>query len=76
MMSDFRGGGGSKMTPKNRTLEGKNWTLEGERGSKIVENRRTSFMYVPLRYLKIKHILVNAYTVSFSCSPMKLTCFS
>ena len=36
------------MTPKNRTLEGKNQTLGGEGGSKIVENRRTSFMYVPL----------------------------
>ena len=24
MMSDFRGGGGSKMTPKNRIIEGKN----------------------------------------------------
>ena len=44
----FRGeGGGSKMTPKNRTLEGKNRTLGGEGGSKIIENRRTSFMYVP-----------------------------
>ena len=27
MMSNFRGDGGSEMTPKNRTLEGKNWTL-------------------------------------------------
>ena len=36
------------MTPKNRTLEGKNWTLGGEGGSKIVENRRTSFKHVPL----------------------------
>ena len=36
------------MTPKNRTLEGKNRTLGVEGGSKIVENRRTSFMYVPL----------------------------
>ena len=36
------------MTQKNRTLEGKNRTLGGEGGSKIVENRRTSFMYVPL----------------------------
>ena len=26
MMSDFRGGG-SEMTPKNRTLKGKNWTI-------------------------------------------------
>ena len=36
------------MTPKNRTLEGKNRTLGGEGGSKIFENCRTSFMYVPL----------------------------
>ena len=32
------------MTPKNRTLEGKNRTLEGMWGSKIVKNRRTSLM--------------------------------
>ena len=36
------------MTQKNRTLEGKNRTLGGEGGSKIVENCRTSFMHVPL----------------------------
>ena len=29
MMSDFRGGWGSEITPKNRTLEGKNRTLGG-----------------------------------------------
>ena len=35
MMSDFRGdGGGSEMTPKNRTLEGKNRTLGGMGGQK------------------------------------------
>ena len=28
------------MTPKNRTLEGKNWTSVGDGGSKIVKNRR------------------------------------
>ena len=27
VMSDFRGDGGSEMTPKKRTLVGKNWTL-------------------------------------------------
>ena len=49
MMSDVLGGeGGSKMTPKNRTLEGKNRMLGGEGGSKIVENRRTPVMHVPL----------------------------
>ena len=36
------------MIQKNRTLEGKNRTLGGEGGSKIIKNRRTSFMYVPL----------------------------
>ena len=40
MMSDFRGRG---MTPKNRTLEGKNRTL----GGMGVKNRRTSFMDDP-----------------------------
>ena len=36
MMSDFRGDGGSEMTPKNRTL-----------GGMGVKNRRTSFMDDP-----------------------------
>ena len=40
--------GGSEMTPKNLTLEGKNWTLGGDGRSKIVKNRRTSFMDDPL----------------------------
>ena len=49
MMSDFRGGGwGSEITPKNRTLEGKNQTLEGDGGSKNVKNHRTLFMNDPL----------------------------
>ena len=50
------------MTPKNWTLEGKNRTLGGEGGSKIVENRRTSFMYVPLNNNKglKKHGLSNS----------------
>ena len=34
MMSVFKGGGGSKMTPKNRTLEGKNQMLWGGGGVK------------------------------------------
>ena len=47
MMSYVRGGG-SKMTPKYRTLQGKNRTsVGGEGGSKMVANRRTSFMDVP-----------------------------
>ena len=40
-------GGGSEMTQKNRTLEGENQTLGVDRGSKIVKNRRTSFMDDP-----------------------------
>ena len=43
MMSDFGTDGGSEMTQKNRTLEGKNRMLGGC-GSKIVKNRRTSFV--------------------------------
>ena len=50
MMSDFRGGvGGSEMTPKNRTLEGKNRTLGKDGESKIIKNRRTSFMDDPIK---------------------------
>ena len=37
----------SEMTPINRTLEGKNRTLGGDGGSKIVKNRRTSLMDDP-----------------------------
>ena len=48
MMLILRGDGGSEMTPKNWTSEGKNRTLKGDRGSKIVKNRRTSFMDVSL----------------------------
>ena len=44
MMSDFKGDEVCEMTPKNQTLEDKNW---GDRGSKIVKNRRTSLMDVP-----------------------------
>ena len=49
MMSDFRGRGegGSKMTPKNRIIEGKNW-IKGEGGSKMTQKYRTSFMHDPL----------------------------
>ena len=48
MMSDFRGGGGSEMTPKYWTLEGKNGTLRGDGVSKIVKNRQTALMDDPL----------------------------
>ena len=41
MMSDFGTDGGSELTQKNRTLEGKNRTVGGDGG---VKNRRTSFM--------------------------------
>ena len=47
-MSDFGGGmGGSKMTPKNRTLEGKNQTL-GEGGGWGVKNdaKTSDIIYV------------------------------
>ena len=35
------------MTHKNRTLDGKNWTLGGDGGSRIVKNRRTLLMDSP-----------------------------
>ena len=38
MMSDFSGDGGSEMTPKNRTLEGKIRTLGG---SEMTQKNRT-----------------------------------
>ena len=40
----------SEMTPKNQTLEGKNWMLGGmgdQKSLKIVKNRRTSLMDDP-----------------------------
>ena len=47
MMSDLRGGGGgSKMIPKNGTLEGKNRTLGGgggQKSSKIVGHHLCKF---------------------------------
>ena len=36
------------MTPKNRTLEGKNRTLGGDGGLEMTQKHRTSFMHVPL----------------------------
>ena len=59
MMSDFRGGG-SKMTPKNRTLEGKNRTLGGGGGFK---NRRKSsdIIYVRSLMLKIHQKIFSLY---------------
>ena len=44
MIFEFRGYGGSEITQKTRTLEGKNQTLGGMRG---VKNRQTSFMDDP-----------------------------
>ena len=53
------------MAQKNRTLEGKNRTLGGEGGSKIVENRRTSFMYVPLPKLRKSYAnAISRYAIS------------
>ena len=46
MMSDSRGEGGSKMTPKNWIIEGKN-RIKGGRGSKMTQKNRTSFMHDP-----------------------------
>ena len=46
-MSDFRGERRSKLTPKHRTLKGKNRTLGGKGGSKITKKNRRSFMDVP-----------------------------
>ena len=65
------------MIPKNRTLEGKNWTLGGEGGSKIVENRRTSFMYVPLvRSLQKAVVCSFGAKVYFDvCLKVHLECF-
>ena len=48
MMIDFRGGG-SKMTPKNRTLEGKNRML----GGGGVKNRRKSSDIIYVRSLSM-----------------------
>ena len=50
-INDFRGGGRSKMTPKNRTLKVNfgHWGA-GNGGQKISPKNRTSFMNVPLRY--------------------------
>ena len=50
-MSNFRGGGGSKMTPKNWIIEGKN-RITGEGGSKMTQQNRTSFMHDPLHKLQ------------------------
>ena len=45
------------MTPQNRILEVKNWTLVGEGGgSKMTKKYRTTFMNVPLssNFAKLK----------------------
>ena len=39
MMYDFRGDGGSEMTPKNWALGGKNRTLGGQKSSDIINGR-------------------------------------
>ena len=60
-MSDFLGGLGSEMTPKDKTLDARNWTLGGNGGSKIIKNRRTSFMDDP--YLRCYAIQNSCYLV-------------
>ena len=40
-------GGGSKMTPKNRIIEGKNRIKGGRGGSKMTQKHQTSFMHDP-----------------------------
>ena len=59
MMSGFKGEGGSKMTPKNRTLEGKNRMLGGRGGqksSKIVGHHLCTFpkAWSKLLYTKLR----------------------
>ena len=45
------------MTPKNWTLEGKNQTLGGDGGLKIVKNHRTSLMDDPLGDIHKRRLL-------------------
>ena len=46
MMSDFRGGWGSEMIPKNQILEGNIERLGGKWGSKIVGHHLWMIPYV------------------------------
>ena len=55
MMSDFRGVGGSKMTPKNRIIEVKNRIKGG--GVKNDSKNQTSFMMIPCMEFKLRKIL-------------------
>ena len=55
MMSDFRGGEGFKMTPKNRNIEDKN-RIKG-RGIKNESKNRTSFMHDPLSKILLRIFL-------------------
>ena len=52
------------MTPKHRTLDGKNRTLGGEGGRfKNDQKNRTSFMDVPLAmWQKFVHVICIAFT--------------
>jgi hypothetical protein len=52
MMSGGEGGGESKMTPKNRIIEGGNRIKGGGRGggSKMNQKNWTSFMHDPYTY--------------------------
>ena len=55
MMSDFREDGGSKVTPKNRTLESKNRT-GGQKSSKIVGHHLRMFPYLNNYKMQIKSV--------------------
>ena len=49
MMSNFKGGGRSKMTSKNQIKEGKNWIKGGRGGgSKMTQKNQTSSVHDPL----------------------------
>ena len=57
MMSDFRGDGGSEMTPKKRTLEGKNRTLgqgllnlDGRNCQKYLHQTKADFLTLIMLY--------------------------
>ena len=70
MMSDFRGEGGADMTPKNRTLECKNWTLGGMGGQKLSKIVGHHLWMIPKRMkLGNSELLVSK---SYSCGRMTL----
>ena len=66
MMSDFRGGGGSKMAPKIGRLEGKNWTLGGY-GVKKDPKNRTSLMDAPFASFAHLELKMQYRSAAFLC---------